>query len=518
MNVYLLNEDSEFSSKDVRMNKNDVIKDLNLEIIFKFMARNDNFIYRVARSVITGCLCDKRTILYRQALLEDCIVNYEIFYELYKIASDAISETEQFMESTRKSSSAKISNSVNVLHSLELLGILVRNLEKLKEYADSVEMNFSSSGMRAFYNRLISEYNYNFVGMIKTSIEEMGFLTEGGEITFSAALGSGLKMGDITVNSLAREEYKKSKSRGIISIMYYKLFKKNVLLLEDDSIKRDAREMEAAGLVHILKLYQSFIRELTSLFENLRFQLAFYIGGANLRNRLLQIRIPVCFPQIDIKGSDGFKFTGLYDLSLAIYTRTKPVTNDLDAEDKLLYVITGANQGGKSTFLRSIGIAQILMQSGMFVPADSFTSKLYDGIFTHFTRREDTAMNSGKLDEELGRMSRIINEVTPDSLLLLNESFSTTTEREGTMIALDVINALYENKTNIVMVTHLYEFTRTLYGRQPEKALFLSAQRLEDGTRTYKMIIREPERTSYGLDLYKEIIGEQCDKGTDVTV
>lgn len=508
MNVWLLYEDSEFNKHDVRMNKNDVIKDLNLDIIFKFMARSDSFIYKTARSVITGCLNDRRTILYRQALLADCISNYESFLEMYGIASDAIGETELFLESTRKASSARISNSVNVLHSLELLGILVRNLEKLKEYADQVEMNFTSPGMRAFYDRLIRDYNYEFVGRIKTSIDEMSFLTEGGEITFSAVIGKGLKIGDIIVNSLAKEEFKKNKPRSVMSILYYKLFRKNVLLLEDDSIKHDAREMESAGLVHVLKMYQNFIRELTSFFENLHFQLAFYIGGANLKNRLLQIRIPTSFPQLAIKDSNGLKFNGLYDMSLAIYTRTKPIPNDLDAKDKLLYVITGANQGGKSTYLRSIGIAQILMQSGMFVPADSFTGRLYDGIFTHFTRREDTAMNSGKLDEELGRMSRIINEVTPNSLLLLNESFSTTTEREGSGIASDVINALYENETNVVMVTHLFEFTRTLYDKKPERAIFLSAQRLEDGTRTFKMLIREPERTSYGLDLYKDIIGD----------
>ena len=111
------------------------------------------------------------------------------------------------------------------------------------------------------------------------------------------------------------------------------------------------------------------------------------------------------------------------------------MTNALDAKDCRLLVITGANQGGKSTCLRSLGIAQIMMQCGMFVPAAQFEGALYRNNFTHFTRREDQSMNSGRLDEELRRMDAIVRQVTKDSLVLLNESFATTTEKEGSVIA-----------------------------------------------------------------------------------
>lgn len=105
-------------------------------------------------------------------------------------------------------------------------------------------------------------------------------------------------------------------------------------------------------------------------------------------------------------------------------------------------------------------------------------------------------------------MNRILTQITPDSLLLLNESFASTTEKEGTQIALDVVNALYENDTRIFTVTHLYEFTKTMYAKDLKNAKFLSAERLPDGTRTYRILEKEPEHTSYGLDLYEEIINE----------
>jgi DNA mismatch repair ATPase MutS len=287
------------------------------------------------------------------------------------------------------------------------------------------------------------------------------------------------------------------------------MFRSNVIVLQDDKLSQAAREMEAAGLVHIMKLYQNFIKDMLSYFENLRSQIAFYIGCANLHNRLTQLHIPVSMPYVNNEDMKGFKFRGLYDMSMAIYNREQPVTNDLETEDLLLFLITGANQGGKSTYLRSIGIAQILMQCGMFVPADYYCSSLCRGIYTHFTRREDTAMNSGKLDEELSRMNRIIHNITPGSMLLMNESFATTTEREGSVIASDIVKALYEHGVRILMVTHLFEFTKYMYEHRLEQSMFLSAQRLSDGTRTFKILEQEPERTSYGLDLYDNILGNK---------
>ncbi len=507
MNVWLLYEKSEYGPNNAGMNRNEVIKDLNLDIIFKFMSRNDKYIYKTARSVMTDCVTSQATVLYRQAIVQDCIKNYDDFLELYNITAGTMEDTEQFLESIKKANISKISGTVNVLHSLELLGILVNNLEKLKLYADQAEGNFTSPGMRAFYNRLISDYNIEFVEKIKSSISEMSFLTTGGEITFSATVGQGLKAKNIIVNHLTKEEFKKRKSNSLATILYYRFIKKNVVLLDDSALSHEAREMEAAGLAHVMKMYQNFIKELTSFFENLRYQLAFYIGCANLKNRLTQMHMPACMPQIVSREMDLYKFRGLYDLSMAVYNRSLPVSNDLDTQSRQLYIITGANQGGKSTYLRSIGIAQIMLQSGMFVPAAYYCGCLYDGIYSHFTRREDTAMNSGKLDEELNRMSRILSDITPSSLLLMNESFATTTEREGSRIASDVVTALYENGTHMIMVTHLFEFTKSCFEKNPERAMFLSAERLADGTRTYKILEKEPERTSYGLDLYEKIIG-----------
>ena len=181
--------------------------------------------------------------------------------------------------------------------------------------------------------------------------------------------------------------------------------------------------------------------------------------------------------------------------------------NDADADKQDLVIVTGANQGGKSTFLRSIGLAQLMMQSGMFVPAESFDSSVRDGLFTHYKREEDTSMKSGKLDEELSRMSDIVNHITPHAMMLFNESFAATNEREGSEIARQILSALLEKRVKMVCVTHLYELARGFYERNMGNVLFLRAERQADGVRTFKLIEGKPLQTSFGEDLYKSIFG-----------
>jgi DNA mismatch repair ATPase MutS len=114
-------------------------------------------------------------------------------------------------------------------------------------------------------------------------------------------------------------------------------------------------------------------------------------------------------------------------------------------------------------------------------------------------------MESGKLDEELGRMSAIVDKLAPGAMVLFNESFATTNEREGSEIATQVIEALLQRDIKLCFVTHLYEFARHLHDKKMHNAIFLRAERHTDGTRTFRVIEGEPLQTSYGPDLYKTV-------------
>jgi DNA mismatch repair ATPase MutS len=245
----------------------------------------------------------------------------------------------------------------------------------------------------------------------------------------------------------------------------------------------------------------------------LRTELAFYIGCLNLHGQLAQMGEPLSFPHPAAPDERRHSFKELYDVCLALTMKQKIVGNTVNAENKALVIITGANQGGKSTFLRSLGLSQLMMQCGMFVPAESFYANICDGLFTHYKREEDATMKSGKLDEELSRMSEIVDNITPNSMLLLNESFAATNEREGSEIAKHIISALLEKRIEIFFVTHLYEFAHGFYDKEKEDAIFLRAERLADGARTYKIIEGKPLQTSYGEDLYNRIFGTDDSRG-----
>ncbi|MGB8113378.1 MAG: hypothetical protein WCF22_06375, partial [Candidatus Sulfotelmatobacter sp.] len=198
-------------------------------------------------------------------------------------------------------------------------------------------------------------------------------------------------------------------------------------------------------------------------------------------------------------------FRNMYDVCLVLTMNRAVVANTINAHRKNLVLITGANQGGKSTFLGSVGVAQLMMQCGLFVGAEAFESEICPALFTHYKREEDTSMKSGKFDEELSRMSEIADHVIPNSMLLFNESFAATNEREGSDIAGQIVRALLEKRTKIFFVTHLYEFASRYYDEKSNGALFLRAERKEDGTRTFKLVEGQPLETSYGTDLYREV-------------
>jgi DNA mismatch repair ATPase MutS len=242
-------------------------------------------------------------------------------------------------------------------------------------------------------------------------------------------------------------------------------------------------------------------------FIALRTELGFYLGALNLYHRLTKQGCCVCIPEPHDAGSLQLSAHELYDPCLALRLQTEVTGNDITADDTPLVVVTGANQGGKSTILRGVGLAHLLMQSGIFAPASSFRAAVTHGVFTHYKRGEDETMTSGKFDEELSRMSRLADTMSPHSLLLCNESFAATNEREGSEIAFEVIRALNDAGIRVVLVTHMYDLAHRFEDGSAGSTLFLRAERDEAGRRTFRLLEGAPQRTSFGEDLYRATFG-----------
>jgi DNA mismatch repair ATPase MutS len=242
-----------------------------------------------------------------------------------------------------------------------------------------------------------------------------------------------------------------------------------------------------------------------SFFRMLQRELAFYVGCLNLHKRLLELKAPFIFPEASDFSPPRFSCREVYDVCLALSMNKRPVGNDIASDGKSLIIVTGANQGGKTTFLRSLGLAQLMTQCGVFAPADRLHLNVVDGLFTHFKREEDTTMKSGKFDEELSRMNQIFDLLTPHAFILFNESFAATNEREGSEIARQIVSAVLERAHKVVFVSHKFAFAHGFFEKRLDSTLFLRANRLEDGRRTFKPAGGEPLSTSFGKDVYREV-------------
>jgi DNA mismatch repair ATPase MutS len=503
MKPYLLYENYENAAQRKPSNSDELITDLNLDVIFKAMAMNDSFLYTTVKAVVLNSLTDADSIIYRQNVLKDCLNNKSAINEIYNIASSALDEADFFRQSTQPSFSKMVSVSYKVRSSAGLMELLVVNLNKLRSIVRKTEKNFNSKGMKKFCDQQAAFLTDDFFAKVKQYIDDLKFLSEGGKMVIGSGIGNGLKGSGHILRKISG-----TTSNGISGKRHSKPPANNEIPLDNISIANNAKEMEDAGLVNILRLINHFNDKILEYFKLLCTEAGFYLACTNLYFMLKKMNAVITFPVPYESEKRDLMFKGLFDLSLFINEKRNLVSNDLNATDKYLFIITGANQGGKSTYLRSIGIAQILMQCGLFVPAAFFGSNISDSIFTHFTREEDEGMDSGKLDEELKRMDNIINNITRSSLLLMNESFATTTERDGSIIARDIIRALYDIKVKVIFVTHLFEFSNLMFAENLPGAVFLRAERTDDGSRTFSVKMGRPLLTSFGEDIFASVLGD----------
>jgi hypothetical protein len=471
--------------------------DLALNTLFKAMAQGDDCVFEVARKVILeGARGDLDTVRYRQDILQDCLKQPAIVRELYALAVEAIEKQKRHWLSFL----AHYPDSV-LRDAVETISTLLEFLRNLRRIADLHADKFLSEGWTAFFAMLKRDLGDEYFVLVEDHLNELRF--PNGEL-ISAQLGMANKGSHY---ELHRAPYRKWTWR----TWWRGLFEEKPpvysfeLHPRDEAGFRALAELRNRGISLAANALGQSADHVRDFFSMLRAELAFYVGCINLHEQLVRKREPVCMPLPATAHERQLSFRGLYDVGLTLSVDRRVVGNDANADRKDIVIITGPNTGGKSTFLRSVGLAQLLMQCGMFVPAESFRASLCDGLFTHYKREEDVSMQSGKFDEELSRMSDIVDHVASHSMILFNESFAATNEREGSEIARQIILALMEKGVRIFYVTHMYELAHGFYERSVENVLFLRAAREADGARTFKLIEREPLPTSFGKDLYNSI-------------
>jgi DNA mismatch repair ATPase MutS len=476
-------------------NAETLTQDLGLDILFGAMAAGDRFLPTVAKSTVLASLTDVDAIRYRQAVLADCLAQPAVVRELYALAVEAIEREHRLWWHTARSPDSLLSGSV------DRMKLFVELLRRLRVVAEGHASAFHSEGFTRLFGEIARELDDRYLSSVDQHLLRLQF-RDG--VRVSAELGPA----NLGINYVLRRRVRRPSLRERIGLAEPESYVWQ-LPERDDAGAQALGEMRSRGIALAANALGQSTDHILSYFAQLRSELGFYVGCLNLHDALDRMGAPTCLPEPGSVGEPTLRAGGLYDAGLRLSMTGLVVGSDVDADGKVLLVITGANRGGKSTFLRALGLAQLMMQCGMFVPAESFQADVRGGLFTHFKREEDATLRSGKLDEELSRMSLIVDQVRPDSLVLLNESFASTNEREGSEIGRQIVGALLEAGIKVGYVTHMFDLASGFHAVRSNDAVFLRAERLPDGRRTFRLIEGEPLPSSHGQDIYHAIFGDE---------
>lgn len=486
MKAYLMFKDKNLSiNLDKSYNQDVTIRDMELQEIIKVMSNKNELIKEVLNYAFLNPLTGMDEILYRQGVMKDVLDNKDAVMELYQSVTDTQTEVKKHFFGMNNQNLRNMYTS-----SIEHIGSYILGLKELRRIIDTYKALFKSEGFVNFFNDVEKELSDEYLTELDSFVAE---LKSNDVYYISADFGSHLE----GVNYTLRHPKKQG----------FKLFGKNtqtIKLKEDDEpARKDFDYRKDLAINEASNALAKSVDHLDYFFSSLQRELSFYVGTLNLVEYLTKIGMPICIPKVLEKTVFKRKYKNLYDVALVIQKHGMVDGNEIDSYGTKLYLISGANQGGKTTFLRSLGQAQIMGQLGIIVGAEEFEFPIRNHIYTHFKKEEDKDIKSGKLDEELLRMSQLIDHMGDYSLVLFNESFSSTNEREGSRINKDICDALIKYNNEVFSVSHLYTFTISYLNNQ--NVMFLLAERKEDGSRTHHLIKGIPEKTAYGLDLYKSV-------------
>ncbi len=246
---------------------------------------------------------------------------------------------------------------------------------------------------------------------------------------------------------------------------------------------------------------KAFFRQNTKNFLPLIKELKFLLFGANILKELQEKKLPLSIPVVRPKAEKAFRVKSIYHPILASQKIKITFSNIEFDENGMIYIITGPNSGGKTIFNSSVGICQIFAQLGFLVPGKQAEISPVDRIFVCFTNQIN-AMNNGRLEEECIKMKEIFNNLSEYSLVLMDETFSSTSSFEGAHIAFDVLSGLSAYACKAVYSTHMHELISMVSTINGEKEALSKVDTLtvgidDEGNRTYEVIRAVPDGKSY---------------------
>lgn len=241
---------------------------------------------------------------------------------------------------------------------------------------------------------------------------------------------------------------------------------------------------------------RDFVDEAVATFDR---EVQFYLAISDLIEPLRRVGLAFCRPEL-ADADNPLYGRAAFDIALAAKLEGRGVVrNDWEMTgEERIFVVSGPNQGGKTTFTRAFGQMHYLAKLGCPVPAAAARLLLYDRLFTHFERQEQVLMRTGKLEDDLLRMRAILERATARSIVLINEMLASTTLRDGIQLGTAIMEEIRRRGSVCIWVTFIEELAR-----DGEVVVSLVSQVAEGAShaRTYRVERRPPGGVAYALSL-----------------
>ena len=498
--------------------------DLSLDYILSHVAKSE-YEKNLIKRMMIGVESDPDVIRYRSDIFED-FINYPYFKDKIKDSLDRLDYLKTLGRSFNDDSVAPIWQLINRLQELD---VYIGCIEEI--YSALKVVDVKSEGLKQLKDYVASVYNDSGFEYLKADIKEL--ITETSQIqsiTLGVNLDETMRPVEVGIVSINKKKFDHSnafdnfigflsqlgglldgKSNGNFNGMS-KIRSSGATGADNplmQNLSREVSDMLSANVKHLKSKLSQYVNISGYSLTRLIPDFTFYIRWAEFCEQVIKSGLPMTKPQILDEGSGKLSAKGLYNLKLAIQildgSQLDVVKNDFEfSKEHGIYIMTGPNRGGKTTFTQAVGLIVLLAQNGLYVPCEALSLSPCDNVFTHFPADENQTVNLGRLGEESKRISEIFSLATENSLLLFNESLATTSFTEGLYIAKDVVKAMRSLGARTIFNTHMHELAMNLEKiNAPDGKIKVASlvTGIHEGRRSYKVYCAPPDGISYARDI-----------------